>query len=47
MLDIDPTPIARKKVEDDLQLPNVMDLMMNKRPSRRNRRKDDNNPFNI
>jgi hypothetical protein len=43
--ELDPTPI-KKKPGEEIELPNVWDLMMNKKPSRRGGSKD-NNPFGI
>jgi len=43
--ELDPTPIKKAK-KDEIEMPNVMDLMMNKKPSRR-RGSNDNNPFGI
>ena len=48
--ELDPTPIKRKKQEGDkVEMPNVWDLMMNKKPSRRGGRgaDNDNNPFGL
>jgi len=33
--ELDPTPIKKAKQEDELEMPNVWDLMMNKKPNRR------------
>lgn len=45
--ELDPTPIKQNKA-DQVEMPNVWDLMMNKKPTRRGGgRKDDNNPFGI
>eukprot|EP00545_Synedropsis_sp_CCMP1620_P003303 CAMPEP_0119003706 /NCGR_PEP_ID=MMETSP1176-20130426/720_1 /TAXON_ID=265551 /ORGANISM="Synedropsis recta cf, Strain CCMP1620" /LENGTH=262 /DNA_ID=CAMNT_0006955329 /DNA_START=97 /DNA_END=885 /DNA_ORIENTATION=+ len=43
--ELDPTPI-KKKPGEEIELPNVWDLMMNKKPTRRGgNSNDDNNPF--
>jgi hypothetical protein len=44
--ELDPTPIKQNKA-DQIEMPNVWDLMMNKKPNRRGGRDDDNNPFGI
>lgn len=45
--ELDPTPIKQNK-QQKVDMPNVWDLMMNKKPGRRGGRKsDDNNPFGI
>lgn len=41
--ELDPTPIVKKK-GDEIDLPNMWDLMLNKKPTRRNGG-GDNNPF--
>ena len=50
--ELDPTPIKKQTLggsrDDDIQLPNVWDLMMGKKPGRRGQKaNDDNNPFGI
>uniref|UniRef100_A0A7S4N355 Uncharacterized protein n=1 Tax=Odontella aurita TaxID=265563 RepID=A0A7S4N355_9STRA len=52
--ELDPTPIKKGRGgkgggREDVVLPNVLDLMMNKRPDRRGRRggKSDDNPFGL
>lgn len=45
--ELDPTPM-KKNQEASPELPNVWDLMMNKKPSQRRKKgKNDNNPFGI
>lgn len=45
--ELDPTPIKKKASEEPV-MPNVWDLMLNKRPSRRGKKDgNDNNPFGI
>ena len=44
--ELDPTPIKQNQKEK-VDMPNVWDLMLNKKPNRRGSRKDDNNPFGI
>jgi hypothetical protein len=44
--ELDPTPIKQNKVENS-KLPNMWNLMMNKKPSRKGGRNDDDNPFGI
>lgn len=47
--ELDPTPI-RKRRDQELEMPNVMDLMLNKKPGRRGGRKkdrSDDNPFGL
>jgi len=45
--ELDPTPIRKKKGEE-LIMPNIMDLMMNKKPGRRGRKNgSDDNPFGL
>ena len=47
--ELDPTPI-RKRKDQELEMPNVMDLMLNKKPGRRGGRKkgrSDDNPFGL
>lgn len=46
--ELDPTPI-KKKASDNLEMPNVWDLMMNKKPTRRGGRggSGDDNPFGL
>lgn len=47
MGELDPTPIKQNK-QQKVDMPNVWDLMMNKKPGRRGgRESDDNNPFGI
>uniref|UniRef100_A0A7S1Y8S6 ER membrane protein complex subunit 6 n=1 Tax=Grammatophora oceanica TaxID=210454 RepID=A0A7S1Y8S6_9STRA len=43
--ELDPTPV-KKLAKDDIKLPNVVDLMLNKKPNRR-KGGSDNNPFGI
>jgi hypothetical protein len=46
--ELDPTPIVQNK-SDKTDMPNMWDLMLNKRPTRRggNKDSDDNNPFGV
>lgn len=45
--ELDPTPIKQNQ-QDKVDMPNVWDLMLNKKPNRRGGRNgDDNNPFGI
>eukprot|EP00563_Minutocellus_polymorphus_P002820 CAMPEP_0181032862 /NCGR_PEP_ID=MMETSP1070-20121207/6955_1 /TAXON_ID=265543 /ORGANISM="Minutocellus polymorphus, Strain NH13" /LENGTH=274 /DNA_ID=CAMNT_0023110261 /DNA_START=59 /DNA_END=885 /DNA_ORIENTATION=+ len=47
--ELDPTPI-RKRKDQEVEMPNVVDLMMNKKPGRRGGRKkgrSDDNPFGL
>ena len=47
--ELDPTPI-RKRKDQELEMPNVIDLMLNKKPGRRGGRKkgrSDDNPFGL
>ena len=45
--ELDPTPIKDNKESETLDMPNVWDLMMNKKPGRRGGRRNDNNQFGI
>ena len=53
--ELDPTPIVKKKDNNQVEMPNVWDLMMNKKPNRQGGRNrigngaDDtnNNPFGL
>ena len=51
--ELDPTPIVKKKDSNQVEMPNVWDLMMNKKPKRQGGRNgigngiDDNNPFGL
>lgn len=44
--ELDPTPIKQNKT-DKSKMPNMWDLMTNKKPSRQGGRNDDDNPFGI
>ena len=47
--ELDPTPI-RKRKDQEMEMPNVIDLMLNKKPGRRGGRKkgrSDDNPFGL
>lgn len=44
--ELDPTPIVQNK-SDKTKMPNMWDLMTNKKPSRQGGRNDDDNPFGI
>jgi hypothetical protein len=44
--ELDPTPI-KQSMTDKVKMPNMWDLMTNKKPSRRGGRNDDDNPFGI
>ena len=46
--ELDPTPIKQNQQKEKIDMPNVWDLMLNKKPNRRGGRGgDDNNPFGI
>lgn len=44
--ELDPTPL-KKSSRDQPELPNVWELMLNKKPTRRQGKTDENNPFGL